>query len=1617
MNLHRFPNAVGPEQTDAPVYFLHIPKTAGLTLSTFLGSLYLDSEFWHRGGERWTWESMLKWTPEELRHCQIINGHFAGYLFKHYPLPLRYFTLVRDPLSRAVSHYEHVLRDKTHYFHGLAQELGTFGAYLRDERTQPTIVNFQLRCLGATFDPVEVAKTLTPGQIAQGELEKHLDTMPLDRPVEELLQTAQARLDQMFFVGLTERFEESLSLLCEIFSWPRPAMIGASNVNPRARSVKDLPSADLRLLERLNEADIELYQRAKARFERDWARSRFVYPQLHAFVSYAQNAEDVLLHRALRDINQGTYVDVGANDPSGDSVTKAFYDRGWRGINIEPVTSLYDALVKQRPDDVNIQAAAGAADAKETLYEIPGTGLSTLDASIAERHRAQGFKVDETHVRVRTLHSILAETPRPDIHFLKIDVEGWERKVLQGTNLSATRPWIIVIEATEPNTEVPSYREWEPLLLEHEYSFVFFDGLNRYYLARERQALKKAFSRPVNSADAFIKASEASAVRALRHVQWNLRRESVLLHNRAQSAEAHANALERERDGLRHEVTAQVSARDFERKSAIEQIEALTLWATSADTYGKSLVTECEALRVALKEENEAREAEREARARSKAERNELDKSLKALEGRFTELQRHWAVRLLVNKRNFSSKPALSVERTPKRKIGVFTIASKNYLAYVRVLLKSVAVLHPEYALYLCLADKVDGAFDPREEGFHVVPSDGIGIPHFDDMSVRYDIMEFNTAIKPFMFRWLLDNTDLDSVIYLDPDIRAFSRFSHLEAVLASDVSVVLTPHITQPVEDGKNPNDYHMLQAGVFNLGFAAVNRCDEAKRFVEWWGRRLETQADADFARNLFTDQRWCDLAPCFLGRLHILKHPGYNVAYWNLTEQAIRQVRGEWQANGEPLTFFHFSGVNASKENVISKHQNRFDWTDVPTCKPMFDAYRQALLQEGWEQSKGWEYAYAYTKEGLRIPPIARKLYRLSFPTSQTFADTSATGRLLGLCNESSNTVPFDFARPITRLMDIIYRERQDLQAAYNLNTHEGRTGFRAWYASTASREYNLSLEFVPHISPMEAETLLSGVPGMSDKGVHTTAADRLAVIGGALAPQALATYSVNDTLDLDEAWERLPITVRRLLAPAVNRVLSAPTYHSADEIGFKPPGTGRIDALLRPAPLPALLGDHRYISILMHMIWTSRPDLRVAFALDTPDGQTAFANWFEQSAKREYGFDGRMPVHPELDEVGKISPFESTMTASVPGANLIGYAHAELGMGEHVRMSAAALEGTSVQFGVVNFDVGVASRQGATLEHGEVIPDNRFAANIFHINADQMFIAYCRLGREFFANKYNIGYWAWELAKCPADWLPVLKMMDEVWAPSRFIQQAFVERADIPVEYMPLCVTLPEFNRLDRRHFDLPDRAFMFLYAFDFFSFLDRKNPFAAIRAFKRAFPEGKSDVCLVLKVMNGKDESPLWVNMMQLIDGDPRIVVINRTLNRNEMLALLDTSDCFLSLHRSEGFGRGPAEAMYLGKPVIVTNYSGNTDFTLADNSCLVDFKLIPVEDGQYPCHQGQRWADADVEHAAWYMKKLYADRAYASDLGARGKAYIHENFNQRTVGAIYESRLKKLGLA
>ncbi len=251
------------------------------------------------------------------------------------------------------------------------------------------------------------------------------------------------------------------------------------------------------------------------------------------FISYAQNYEDVMLWRSLKHIEKGFYVDVGANDPVQDSLTKAFYDRGWNGINIEPVSEWYEKLRLNRPRDISLQVAASDRDGDLPLFEIVGTGLSTTNAGYAKRHAEdQGYEVRELVVPVQTLTSILLEYNISDVHFLKIDVEGGEEAVLKGLDLSAIRPWIILIEATQPQTEILDYQRWESILLEKNYQFVYFDGLNRFYVADEHSNLSSAFSSPPNPWDRYERACEYESRQQVKALSTELNARTAELHLR-----------------------------------------------------------------------------------------------------------------------------------------------------------------------------------------------------------------------------------------------------------------------------------------------------------------------------------------------------------------------------------------------------------------------------------------------------------------------------------------------------------------------------------------------------------------------------------------------------------------------------------------------------------------------------------------------------------------------------------------------------------------------------------------------------------------------------------------------------------------------------------------------------------------------------------------------------------------------------------------------------------------------------------------------------------------------------------------------------------------------------
>ncbi|MDD9709814.1 FkbM family methyltransferase [Seohaeicola sp. SP36] len=228
------------------------------------------------------------------------------------------------------------------------------------------------------------------------------------------------------------------------------------------------------------------------------------------FISHAQNYEDVMLWRALKHVEKGFYIDVGAWSPDSDSVTRSFYEAGWRGINVEPLPTMHLQLCRRRPHDVNLAMAVSDTQGTQEFHNIDETGLSTLHQVEAKRAADTIGAASVFDVQVTTLADIWREhvPPGQPVHFLKIDVEGLEQKVVRGADWANNRPWIIVIEATIPQTPRENYQEWDPLLTEANYRFVWFDGLNRFYLAEEHAVLAEFFRSPPNVFDDFRRISE-----------------------------------------------------------------------------------------------------------------------------------------------------------------------------------------------------------------------------------------------------------------------------------------------------------------------------------------------------------------------------------------------------------------------------------------------------------------------------------------------------------------------------------------------------------------------------------------------------------------------------------------------------------------------------------------------------------------------------------------------------------------------------------------------------------------------------------------------------------------------------------------------------------------------------------------------------------------------------------------------------------------------------------------------------------------------------------------------------------------------------------------------------
>lgn len=479
-------------------------------------------------------------------------------------------------------------------------------------------------------------------------------------------------------------------------------------------------------------------------------------------------------------------------------------------------------------------------------------------------------------------------------------------------------------------------------------------------------------------------------------------------------------------------------------------------------------------------------------------------------------------------------------------------------------------------------------------------------------------------------------------------------------------------------------------------------------------------------------------------------------------------------------------------------------------------------------------------------------------------------------------------------------------------------------------------------------------------------------------------------------------------------------------------FCEPGTSAFMAWLTgPAPRGAVHGVNRYV---FHRVMRERADVLASFPdLDRGDGPGLVA-WCRTYGQHEMDIAPQLlpesPVTtrklsngaPRLDLEAPASAANrpgQLPAAAVDGAPLgvrvTGFMGHVLGLGSAARGYASALSAAGVPLSTVSVTLDhvnapvLLAADYARHSYEDVLAEGGHAFELVCVNPDELPLYVERLGQDYFQGR-RIGVWGWEVNTIPLRWRTAFSLVEEIWTYSRFVAENIAAVADVPVLALPP----PVETRADvaPSRLELPD-GFLFLFIFDYLSTVQRKNPIGLIEAFKRAFEPGVGPR-LLIKTINAPlrpfdEEALLWA-----AEERPDIHVIDRSLSSEQKDSLIAGCDCYVSLHRSEGFGLTLAEAMAIGKPVIGTRYSGNVDFMNDENSFLVDYELTRVgaDCEIYPAEA--QWAEPSIEHAAALIRRVFDDPAHASRIGERAREDIARKLSPETTGAAMRARLQEL---
>jgi glycosyltransferase involved in cell wall biosynthesis len=429
--------------------------------------------------------------------------------------------------------------------------------------------------------------------------------------------------------------------------------------------------------------------------------------------------------------------------------------------------------------------------------------------------------------------------------------------------------------------------------------------------------------------------------------------------------------------------------------------------------------------------------------------------------------------------------------------------------------------------------------------------------------------------------------------------------------------------------------------------------------------------------------------------------------------------------------------------------------------------------------------------------------------------------------------------------------------------------------------------------------------------------------------------------------------------------------------------------------------SLTGLPRY----MEALYNERVDLQKAMPQVAHGDLGAFAWWsylfgrFEVPSFRLFGHFAR--DRGEIRDGQRING----------GADVIGFLNAEHGIGEASRLLVEALESSEVPISKISYR-NTQSRQKVFLETDDV---GVYKTVIAAVNAELNKPVRDQFGEKFFDDTYVVGQWFWELEVAPTWYRDAYQYVNELWAPTKFIEEMLRREAPqhIPVRHMPLPLRKPRVVE-DARRSDLElDDRFMFLFTFDFMSVMKRKNPLGLVEAFKKAFEPNEGPM-LVLKSINGETRPEGFAELMQAIDGREDIVLMNKYLDSHQSASLMNLCDCYVSLHRSEGLGLTIAEAMLLGKPVIATDYSGNLDFMKPETSYLVSWDRVKVGEGAEAYDANATWAEPNLDEAAALMREVYLNPEKSKEKALAGKSDLESRFTPQITGERMKNRLEEI---